>query len=171
MIALNPVLESMRADKPTQRPTYPIKIYCITWEYSDLNGDTVVKDIQKHALNAGVLYITRKYDSSKYSDDRDIITRLPAFHAYINGSYNRTFYPNTRPLQHIDECVEICMKREERVEARRLRWSNLFKTFVTWVRRLGHLETAMERYARDTKKVEGSGRFRDVHMVRVSNWD
>ena len=56
------------------------------------------------------MFITREYDSRKFSNDRDVIQRLPAFHVHINKAYNRTFYPNTRPLDHINECIELYIR-------------------------------------------------------------
>lgn len=142
----------LRTVKKTQtRVIYPVHIYCIVDDYADA-GSTLIQSIKARALAAGAIVSTRYYDSQKYSDDRNIITRLPAFHVYIENSYDRTFYPNTRPLQHVDESVETYLKR---VEARQLRsraWSMYFQRCKAWIKRLLHRRTRMEQYKEDMER-------------------
>jgi hypothetical protein len=73
--------------------------------------DKRILDMRKFCKEQRVNFQMRTFDSTKYSDDRDNIYRLPAFHITIKGNYNRTFYPNTRPYQHVLECIDIYNKR------------------------------------------------------------
>jgi len=147
----NPIIDSRQLAKESRKKEYPVKVYCVVWNYSDSNSNALIKSIKDHTHESGAMFITRIYDSFKYSDDRYQIQRLPAFHIYINGGYNRTFYPNTRPLQHIDESIGICIKKEENKIKRKEKWSRMYRRFVELMRRLVHRETRMEQYERENK--------------------
>jgi len=41
----------------------------------------------------------------KYSEDCDIIERLPALHIYVNSCYKDTFYSDTQPFLVIDNTI------------------------------------------------------------------
>lgn len=176
----NPIVDSREEKqkdaqrKEIQKTYYPVKVCCVVWELSDANNDSQIKMIKDHAHKSNAHFMTRIYDSSKYSDDRREITRLPAFHVYIGGAYNRTFYPNTRPLQHIDECIEKYIRRIEGKKERRRRWSMLYTSFMTWLRRMSRRETRMERYERENKKdIVDTSRFQDmkINSVVISDWN
>ena len=143
-------------------PSYPVKIYCIVRDYNESN-DVVLHAIRDHTNNSGGIFMTRIYDSRKYSADRDFIERLPALHAYVDNRYIRTFYPNTRPLQHVDECIEIHVKRLNAKENRKGIWKNTISSLMDWFKKLTHRKTRMERYEENKAKtlpVEwGSRRF------------
>lgn len=151
MISINPVLESIQVAKNKtvlDSIKYPIKVYCIVNDLSEASRNSLLREIKTYAINSGVMFITREYDSRKFSNDRDIIERLPAFHVYINRAYNRTFYPNTRPLDHINECVNTHLNNEEIKVKRKERWSKMYESFKAWMRNFKWKETAMERYER-----------------------
>jgi len=106
--------------------TYPIKIYCIVKDYSDLINNYTVKEIKEYATKSGAICITRLFDTS-ISEDRHFIEHLPAFHAHSGKKYIRTFYPNTRPLQHIDEIIQEYKDTSKKVG------------FVKWLKKIVHL--------------------------------
>jgi hypothetical protein len=128
----NPI-EKMEIPEPVK---YPIRVICIVDEYPDA-GSALIQAIRTHVHNSGVIFQTRIYDSRRYSDDRDNITRLPAFHVYIQNSYNRTFYPNTRPLQHVNESVEIYLKNQALKKKRKEYISKIYRRFVNWIKTIG----------------------------------
>jgi hypothetical protein len=53
-----------------------------------------------------ITLITREYNSWKYSDDKDNIINLPAFHVYFGAGYIKTFYPQDNYVEIIDACVK-----------------------------------------------------------------
>jgi hypothetical protein len=171
----NPVLDTQAsAIKHHKTIKYPVKIYCIVDDLSDASRNSLLRDIRTHAINSGVIFTTREYDSRKFSNDRDVIERLPAFHAYVNKAYNRTFYQNTRPLDHINECINICIHAEELKARRRKKWQTLYESFKMLIYRLSHKETAMERYEKenytgivDTSRVENIKK----NTVPISEWN
>jgi len=172
MSIVNPVIDlhdQRKAALAKRKIQYPIKIYCIVDDLSDASRDTLIKQIKEHALQSKVIFSTRVYDSRKYSNDRDVITRLPAFHVYINKGYNRTFYSNTRPLDHINECVGLYLKAEEEKVLRRARWLRFYERCKAFLWRLVHKETAMERHERETYVNAKKSRFENMRL-NVSDW-
>ncbi len=169
---INPVIdlhEQRKAALVKRKILYPIKIYCIVDDLSDASRDVLVRKIKEHALQSKLIFSTRLYDSTKYSNDRDVITRLPAFHIYINKVYNRTFYVNTRPLDHINECVELYLKSENEKIQRRIRWEQFYERCRNFFWRLFHKETAMERYEKETYVKSKKSRFESMKL-NVSEW-
>jgi len=76
MSTVNPVIdlhEQRRAALAKRKIQYPIKIYCIVDDLSDASRDTLIRQIKEHAFQSKVIFSTRVYDSTKYSNDRDII--------------------------------------------------------------------------------------------------
>ena len=162
MIQVNPVIEKQELNKQRSKlPEYPVRICCVVDELSEASRFTLLKEIKDYAHKSGAIYMTREYDSIKYSDDCNNISRLPALHIYIKGSYNRTFYPNTRPLQHIDEAVEICIKEENKKIERKKKWKNIYTSFINWIKNITHRETRMERYEREST----------IQSRKISNWN
>jgi len=172
MSVINPVVdlhEQRKIAASKKKLQYPVKIYCIVDDLSDASRDTIVKQIRDHALQSNVIFSTRLYDSQKYSNDRDVITRLPAFHVYIHKGYNRTFYSNTRPLDHINECVALYLKEEKEKVLRRARWLRFYERCKSFLWRLVHKETAMERHERETYVKSKKSRFENMKL-NVSEW-
>jgi hypothetical protein len=168
----NPVIdlhEQRKAALAKRKLLYPIKIYCIVDDLSDASRNTLIRKIKDHALQSKVIFTTRLYDSTKYSNDRDVITRLPAFHVHIRNIYNRTFYANTRPLDHINECIALYLKSEDEKIQRRLRWIQFYERCKSFFFRLLHKETAMERHERETYLNAKKSRFEHLKL-NVIEW-
>jgi len=131
------------------RPTpYPIIVKCIVDDLADYNNKTIHK-IRDFAITENVLFETRIYNSYRYSEDRFEIRELPAFHIYTNGIYQRTFYMNTRPLQHIQECIAGYKDYVERKRQQRDFWTNIIprtlNAIAKAVRKAFHRKTRLER--------------------------
>ena len=167
----NPILYTQpSANKHHKTIKYPVKIYCIVDDLSDASRDILLRDIRAHAINSGVIFTTREYDSRKFSNDRDVIERLPAFHAYVNKAYNRTFYPNTRPLDHINECIKICINVEELKARRKEKWRKMYESFKNFIYRVSHRETAMDRYEKEKVDRSCVDNFKK-NTVPISEWN
>lgn len=169
----NPIIhlaEERKASLAKKKIQYPVKVYCIVDDLSDASRDTLIKQIREHALQSKVIFSTRVYDSTKYSNDRDVITQLPAFHVHIRNVYNRTFYANTRPLDHINECVTLYLKGEEEKVQRRAKWLQFYERCKNFLFRLVHKETAMERHERETYMSAKKYRFENMKL-NISDWN
>jgi len=151
----NPVAKPVPPNKPE---VYPITVKCVVDCLSDNNPDIVRFRDYAHSLN--INFLTREYDSIKYSEDRDYITRLPAFHIYAKKHYRETFYPNTRPYQIMQNAVESYkIKQSER--ANRRTWVAFYRDLKTRLAALFHKKTAMEKY-QEEQAIQRSR--------RITNW-
>ena len=144
---------------PKKIEHYPITVKCVVDCLSDNDPDIVIFRNYAHSLN--INFQTREYDSRKWSEDRDIITRLPAFHIYVNKHYRETFYPNTRPYQIMYDTVEAYKVRQHERGSRRT-WVAFYRDVKKHIATLFHRKTAMEKYQAE----QTSHRTR-----RVKNWD
>lgn len=130
-------------------PVYPITVKCVVDSLSEkIDGITKVREYA-HSMN--IHFMTREYDSKKYSDDRDIITHLPAFHIYVNSSYRNTFYLNTRPYQIIQEIVEKYEASQQRRRNKRT-WTSFYTDIRIYVKKLFHRKTAMEKHEENRER-------------------
>jgi len=142
---------------PKKEP-YPITVKCIVDCISE--ADPQLLPFREYAHSLNINFVTREYDSSRYSADRDIITRLPAFHIYIKKQYKETFYPNTRPYQIMQDTVEAYkIKEHKRIHKRT--WSSFYTDVKKQLAALFHRKTAMEKY-NESAQID--------NKRRVTNW-
>lgn len=109
-------------------------------------------EIKALCIKERIMFITRVYNSDQIWEDRDIIERLPALHIYINKGYNRTFYPNTRPFQHIEESIDIHDIRVERNKQRRRYWSTLYSRIYKSMYNLFRKKTKIEQRQEEARQ-------------------
>ena len=108
----NPLNQHKKAE------TYPITVKCIVDSLSDVHPEILPFREYAHSLN--IMFVSREYNSRRYSEDRDLITRLPAFHIYVKKQYKNTFYPNTRPYQIMRDTLEEFKNTKKRT------WNDLY---------------------------------------------
>ncbi len=142
-------LQKQEAPKAPPR-RLPVVVTLIMREQTDAR-DPVVAEIREFCNDINLVYESRLYDSLKYNQDRDEVLRLPALHIAVNGRWERTFYPNTRPLQHIEEVVNAYLVRQEVKRLRAGRFGRRWRAAVARVKSWFHRETAMERHEREEK--------------------
>lgn len=142
---------------PPRKEPYPITVKCIVDCISEVDPQLLPFREYAHSLN--INFVTREYDSRKYSVDRDIITRLPAFHIYIKKQYRETFYPNTRPYQIMQDAVEgYKISEQERIHKKT--WTSFYTNLKARLVALFHRKTAMEKYNESAQ----------IDKRRVTNW-
>ncbi len=117
-------------------------------EHADTKDETI-QMIRDFCNDSNILFESRAYDSWRYKQDRDEVLRLPALHITANGLWMRTFYPNTRPLQHIEEVVNEYLANLEKKRERKGRLKRRLQGLVAKVKAWFHRETAMERHERE----------------------
>jgi hypothetical protein len=81
--------------------------------------EEAIKTMREFCHARNVMFECRIYDSYRFRHDRDEIVRLPAFHAYVSGQHERTFYPVGRPLQHVEEMVALYLERKQERQKRK----------------------------------------------------
>jgi hypothetical protein len=165
--------------KVTEKVRYPIRIYCIVRDLSDTR-DELIQEIREHTQNSGAMFMTRIYDSKKFSEDCNFIERLPAFHVYRNYSYIKTFYPNTRPLQHINESIDAYIQKLETKKRQSARWNKRVLSIVAWFKKLLHRKTRMEEYEEyqatlSRERSVDTNRFNNLRSsaksISISDWN
>ena len=140
---------------PPRKEPYPITVKCIVDCISE--ADPQLLPFREYAHSLNINFVTREYDSRKYSADRDIITRLPAFHIYIKKQYKETFYPNTRPYQIMQDTVEAYKIKQN---IKKKTWTSFYTNLKARLAALFHRKTAMEKYNESAQ----------IDKRRVTNW-
>ena len=149
-------MENPLTPKPLpKKEPYPITVKCIVDCISDKDPSLLPFREYAHSLN--INFVTREYDSSRYSDDRDRITRLPAFHIYVKKTYRETFYPNTRPYQIMQDTVEAYKIKQN---IKKKTWTSFYTNLKARLAALFHRKTAMEKYNEGVQ----------IDKRRVTNW-
>ncbi len=126
----------------------PILVTLVMREPRD-SMDATIKEIRHFCNDSALVFESRAYDSWKFKQDRDEILRLPALHIAVNGLWQRTFYPNTRPLQHIEEVVNEYLAALEKKRAKKGKFKRRLLGLVAKARAWFHRETAMEKHERE----------------------
>lgn len=68
--------------------------------YADMN-DPILRKLKEYCDHMNIDLRSSFYNVDSRSEDRHYIERLPAIHLYVNGGYEDTVYPDTRPIQVI----------------------------------------------------------------------
>lgn len=103
---------------------YPIEICCVVANNSDV--DTDIEIVNEYTSNLGLKFNLREYDTWKYSDDRDMVSSLPAFHVYFGNGYIDTFYPDEKLLDNIDDCI----KQYEKIQGEKRKFIGVWVNFL-----------------------------------------
>lgn len=149
------MITNMLHVKPKPKPKIysDIHIECIVYELSDIDDEIKEIRIKCHEMN--VIFITRRYNSTKYSNDRHYITSLPAFHVYVKQIYKLTTFPNKDVLKLIKNEISLykhkLLEEQRRIEARLKYYDDLYQ----WIKSLFINKTALEKaeeIRRETKK-------------------
>lgn len=141
-----------------QPSKYPITVKCVVSSLSEKIPD--ILKIREFAQNMNINFTTREYNSKKYSDDRDYILVLPAFHIYMNNGYRNTFYLTTRPYQIIQEIVQEYQEAQERKRRRRT-WHTFYTELRAYLKAAFKRKTAMEKYQEEQEYQKEKRRVRD----------
>ena len=106
---------------------YPLSVCAVV---SDLSTVSELDKVRDHVNSLKLNFIVRVFNSSKYSDDRTNITRLPAFHIYEKKCYLTTFYLNSNPCEIIDTTLKSYKRKLLTQEISKIRWQNFFNKFT-----------------------------------------
>jgi len=117
-----------------EKKLYPITVKYVVDDLSDTNRD--IQDLRDYSHRLNITFITREYNSFKYSDDRYNIERLPAFHIYVNSILKKTFYPNTDPYKVIDETLNKYLEKLEKKKQKKNRITDLLNKIMASIRKI-----------------------------------
>lgn len=120
----------------TPKVNYPIMVRCVVDDLSEHNSEILKIREYVHSLN--LTFTMREFNSVKYSDDRNNIKRLPAFHIYEKACYRNTFYLNTRPYQIIHDTLVIYKTRVVNREVKKQAWRKFFSNIIVSLKKIGY---------------------------------
>lgn len=129
-----------------EKEILPIRVVCVLNSETDWSNKTL-SEVRFFCNEKGLIFESRYYNSAINRYDRDVIERLPAFHIYLNSIYERTFYPNTRPFQHILEVIQLHSQRIQKRLARKNRFKGLLLRIIKKIKNLTHKKTRLEKVA------------------------
>jgi hypothetical protein len=132
----NPFVKIREAD-PAK---YPITVKCVVACLSEKNEEILKVREFSHSVN--INFVTREYNSKKFSDDRNYVARLPSFHIYVKHGYRNTFYLN-HACQIIQEIVQ-----EYQTDLLKRTWH----TFYTELR--GYLNSTFKRGHEERRRIK-----------------
>lgn len=137
---MNPTLATTHRSvaPPVPIRKFPIKVICVLRDLAEQQEDHV-KTMREFCHVRNVMFECRVYNSYQYKHDRDEIVKLPAFHAYLSGQHDRTFYPIGRPLQHVEEIIALHLEQMKERQDRK----HKFRAFLARI--IARLKTLTER--------------------------
>ena len=106
---------------------FPLTVCAVV---NDLSMVSELDTVRDHVNSLKLNFIVRVFNSSKYSDDRTNITRLPAFHIYEKKCYLCTFYLNSNPCEIIDTTFKSYKRKLLTQEISKIKWQNFFSKFI-----------------------------------------
>ena len=125
-------LHTIRTEKSKPKPKQysEIRVECIVYQLSDF--DEILKNIRNKCHELDVLFTTRKFNSSKYSNDRNEIKKLPAFHIYIGDQYKNTIYPDNDTIKNIKMEKTLYNDKIERKKRKKLEREIYYADLYNW---------------------------------------
>jgi len=125
-------LHTIRTSKSKPKPKQysEVRVECIVYQLSDF--DEILKNIRNKCHELDVLFTTRKFNSSKYSNDRNEIKKLPAFHIYIGDQYKNTIYPDNDTIKNIKMELALYNDKLERKKRKKLEREIYYSDLYNW---------------------------------------
>lgn len=92
--------------------------------------------VKNFCSNNNIAFGARGFDTFRYYEDKEFVTKLPAFQVYILDEYERTIYPGPDAIQELQAVIlgvrimDAERKRQRELLAQRLQalWS-----YLTWI--------------------------------------
>ena len=95
-------------------------------DYESINSIAI--DVKKYALEEGVKFSMRVFNSDMFWEDKNYVESLPAFHIYIKKitmEHKKTFYPTSNYVKEIDTVVKESIAYEERRKTTKTIWKKI----------------------------------------------
>ena len=110
---------------PSKRMDLKIKVTCVLNHEDEYPTDALLL-IKDHCDLLNIPFYTRAFDSIKFSEDRKYIQKLPAFHIFVKGLHNDTFYTDSSPKLKIRSVYDECKAKaaaKAKAKAKDKTWS------------------------------------------------
>ena len=97
-------LEFTQQEKEIKLASHLLEIECIYSEGKVLR-DEVFDSVRIFCAEHRITFGLRPFNSDAFVQDREYITKLPAFHIYYKDEYEKSFYPGEDPATQIQELL------------------------------------------------------------------
>ena len=130
----NPVRSGSSSGSSSSNRSAKLSGFRITLVVKDvaLLSEDAYKEVKVYCEFHKFIFIGREYSSVIYSDDRDNIRRLPAFHIYKDDEWLTTVY-NTKDINSkIQSEIALWEKKQEQIRLKREAWQRRFSLVASF---------------------------------------
>ena len=121
-------LEFTQQEKEIKVASHLLEVECVYSEGKVLR-DEVFDGVRIFCAEHRIAFSLRPFNSDAFAQDREYITKLPAFHIYYKDEYEKSFYPGEDPATQIQQVLRE-MKAYDKPKKSAWRWPS-FPRF-TW---------------------------------------
>ena len=121
-------LEFTQQEKEIKVASHLLEVECVYSEGKVLR-DEVCDGIRVFCAEHRIAFSLRPFNSDAFAQDREYITKLPAFHIYYKDEYEKSFYPGDNFATQIQQVLRE-MKAYDKPKKSAWRWPS-FPRF-TW---------------------------------------
>ena len=121
-------LEFTQQEKEIKVASHLLEVECVYSEGKVLR-DEVFDIVRIFCAEHRIAFSLRPFNSDAFAQDREYITKLPAFHIYYKDEYEKSFYPGDNPATRIQQVLHE-MKAYDKPKKSAWQWPS-FPRF-TW---------------------------------------
>jgi hypothetical protein len=160
-------------EKTPPKEYLPIHIKCILYDLIDYN-DKQIHSLRDHCHQRNIFFSSRRYDSYKYSDDRNNIKKLPAFHVYINNNYNYTFYMDRHEISEVNIVIGMYNDKLARKRKKKEEWDKFYERMynlftIRYNQSLLDKTKAKEKKEYEKKRINHLEKIKNILEIEESN--
>jgi len=144
----------------------PIRVAYVHAIGADMK-DPFIPEMRSFCQEHHVKFTTREYAPRKYSEDRDFVERLPALQMEEGKYHHKTFYPDTRPYQIVEEAVVRHQTRMLNKESAKDSWKTRMAKFQETVKSLFHKKTRMEQVEEERRALEEKRKSTEIPAGKI----
>jgi hypothetical protein len=93
-------LEYTQQEKEIKLASHLLEVECVYQESRPL-AEEVIDSVRIFCAEHRIEFGLRPFNSDAFIQDREHITKLPAFHIYYKDEYEKSFYPGSNPAVEI----------------------------------------------------------------------
>jgi hypothetical protein len=103
-------IEHTQQEKEIRLASHLLEVECVYSE-SKVLRDEVFNGIRIFCAEHRIAFSLRPFNSEAFVQDREYITKLPAFHIYYKDEYEKSFYPNEDVAKEIVKLLRFIKQK------------------------------------------------------------
>jgi hypothetical protein len=103
-------IEHTQQEKEIRLASHLLEVECV-YATSRLVGDEVLDTVRIFCTEHRIAFSLRPFNSEAFVQDREYITKLPAFHIYYKDEYEKSFYPNEDVAKEIVKLLRFIKQK------------------------------------------------------------